>query len=438
MLTPTARLGLRLQSSALRVASSSSSSFLTTPAAVRSLATASKKKFDWHDAFDLNSQLTEDEQFIRDSARDYCQTKLLSRVVQANRNEKFDREIMNEMGEMGMLGATITGYGCAGVSSVAYGLIAREVEAVDSGYRSAMSVQSSLVMHPIHAYGTEAQREKYLPRLATGEIVGCFGLTEPNHGSDPGSMETTAKKVDGGYVLNGSKTWITNSPIADVFVIWANLEGKIRGFVLEKGTKGLSAPVIQGKFSLRASTTGMIMMDDVEVGEDALLPNVQGLKGPFGCLNNARYGIAWGSLGAAEACVRQAVDYTTQRKQFGTPLASFQLIQKKLADALTEISLGLQAALRVGRLKDEGKMIPEMVSIIKRNNCGKSLAIARECRDMLGGNGIQDEYHIIRHVMNLEAVNTYEGTHDVHALIIGRAITGIPAFHTSKVDAQPQ
>ncbi|KAJ3153228.1 hypothetical protein HDU89_000857 [Geranomyces variabilis] len=425
-------LARRTTLSALAPLSSSSSRALATAAA--------KAKFDWKDPFDMNSQLTEDEREIRDSARNYCQSKLLSRVIQANRHEKFDREIMNEFGEMGMLGATIDGYGCAGVSSVAYGLIAREVEAVDSGYRSAMSVQSSLVMHPIYAYGTEAQKEKYLPRLAKGELVGCFGLTEPNHGSDPGSMETTAKKVDGGYVINGSKTWITNSPIADVFIIWAKTveDGKIRGFILEKGMKGLTAPKIEGKFSLRASITGMIMMDEVRVSEDALLPNVVGLKGPFGCLNNARYGIAWGSLGAADACVRQAVEYTSERKQFGTPLASFQIIQKKLADAVTEINLGLQAALRVGRLKDEGRLAPEMVSIIKRNNCGKALDIARQCRDMLGGNGISDEYHIIRHVMNLEAVNTYEGTHDVHALIIGRAITGIPAFHTSKEHAQPQ
>ncbi|KAJ3177415.1 hypothetical protein HDU87_004434 [Geranomyces variabilis] len=425
-------LARRTTLSALAPLSSSSSRALATAAA--------KAKFDWKDPFDMNSQLTEDEREIRDSARNYCQSKLLSRVIQANRHEKFDREIMNEFGEMGMLGATIDGYGCAGVSSVAYGLIAREVEAVDSGYRSAMSVQSSLVMHPIYAYGTEAQKEKYLPRLAKGELVGCFGLTEPNHGSDPGSMETTAKKVDGGYIINGSKTWITNSPIADVFIIWAKTveDGKIRGFILEKGMKGLTAPKIEGKFSLRASITGMIMMDEVRVSEDALLPNVVGLKGPFGCLNNARYGIAWGSLGAADACVRQAVEYTSERKQFGTPLASFQIIQKKLADAVTEINLGLQAALRVGRLKDEGRLAPEMVSIIKRNNCGKALDIARQCRDMLGGNGISDEYHIIRHVMNLEAVNTYEGTHDVHALIIGRAITGIPAFHTSKEHAQPR
>ncbi|KAI8813489.1 acyl-CoA dehydrogenase/oxidase [Cladochytrium replicatum] len=397
----------------------------------RNYATGSSKfvPFDWQDAFNLNSQLTEEELAVRDTAHQYCQQKLLPRVLNAARNEVFERDIMNEMGELGLLGATIEGYGCSGVSSVAYGLIAREVERVDSGYRSAMSVQSSLVMYPIYAYGTEAQREKYLPRLAKGELVGCFGLTEPNHGSDPAGMETNAKKHGDVYVLNGSKTWITNSPIADVFVIWAKTEdGKIRGFILEKGMKGLTAPVIKGKMSLRASTTGMIMMDDVEVPAENLLPNVSGLKGPFGCLNNARYGIAWGTLGAAEACLTAARDYTLNRKQFGVPLARFQLIQKKMADALTEISIGLQACLQVGRLKDEGKIAPEMISIVKRNSCGKALAIAREARDMLGGNGISDEYHIIRHVTNLEAVNTYEGTHDIHALIIGRAITGLQAF----------
>ncbi|ORY46080.1 acyl-CoA dehydrogenase NM domain-like protein [Rhizoclosmatium globosum] len=338
---------------------------------------------------------------------------------------------MTEMGELGMLGATLEGYGCAGVSSVAYGLIAREVERIDSGYRSAMSVQSSLVMYPIYAYGSEAQREKYLPKLAQGKLIGCFGLTEPNHGSDPGSMETNAKKTADGYILNGSKTWITNSPIADVFVVWAKLDGVIRGFILEKGMKGLTAPKIEGKFSLRASITGQIVMDDVHVPAENLLPGVQGLKGPFGCLNNARYGISWGALGAAEACVAQARTYAIERLQFGRPLAANQLIQKKLADAVTEITLGLHASLQVGRLKDaEGapKLAPEMVSLVKRNNVGKSLAIAREMRDVLGGNGIQDEYHIIRHVMNLEAVNTYEGTHDVHALILGRGITGIQSF----------
>ncbi|KAI8604419.1 glutaryl-CoA dehydrogenase [Dissophora ornata] len=388
-------------------------------------------KYDWTDPLNLNSLLTEDEIAVRDVAREYCQEKLMPRITKANRYEQFDREILSEMGELGLLGSTIEGYGCAGVSSVAYGLTAREVERVDSGYRSAMSVQSSLVMHPIYAYGTEAQKEKWLPRLAKGEIVGCFGLTEPNHGSDPGSMETVAKKVNGHYVINGSKTWITNSPIADVFVIWAKDQSdgnKIKGFVLEKGMKGLSAPKIEGKFSLRASITGMIMMDDVEVPAENLLPNVHGLKGPFGCLNNARFGIAWGALGAAEFCLAQARDYTLNRKQFGVPLARFQLMQKKMADANTEIAIGLQACLQVGRLKDQGKVAPEMISMIKRNSCGKSLDIARNARDMLGGNGISDEYHIIRHVMNLEAVNTYEGTHDVHALILGRAITGLPAF----------
>ncbi|KAG0252969.1 hypothetical protein BGZ95_006479 [Linnemannia exigua] len=399
----------------------------------RTMASKSKAfvKYDWTDPLNLESQLTEDERSVRDVARDYCQDKLMSRVTMANRHEKFDREILSEMGELGLLGSTIEGYGCAGVSSVAYGLTAREVERVDSGYRSAMSVQSSLVMHPIYAYGTEEQKEKWLPRLAKGEIVGCFGLTEPNHGSDPGSMETVAKKVNGHYVLSGSKTWITNSPIADVFVVWAKdlSDGsKIKGFVLEKGMKGLSAPKIEGKFSLRASITGMIMMDDVEVPAENLLPNVHGLKGPFGCLNNARFGIAWGALGAAEFCLAQARDYTLNRKQFGVPLARFQLMQKKMADANTEIALGLQACLQVGRLKDEGKIAPEMISMIKRNSCGKALDIARTTRDMLGGNGISDEYHIIRHVMNLEAVNTYEGTHDVHALILGRAITGLASF----------
>ncbi|KAG0245724.1 glutaryl-CoA dehydrogenase [Mortierella sp. GBAus27b] len=403
--------------------------------AAHSRAMASKSnafvKYDWTDPLNLNSQLTEEEIAVRDVARDYCQEKLMPRVTKANRFEQFDREILSEMGELGLLGSTIDGYGCAGVSSVAYGLTAREVERVDSGYRSAMSVQSSLVMHPIYAYGTEAQKQKWLPRLAKGELVGCFGLTEPNHGSDPGSMETVAKKVNGHYVLSGSKTWITNSPIADVFVIWAKDQSdgnKIKGFVLEKGMKGLSAPKIEGKFSLRASITGMIMMDEVEVPEENLLPNVHGLKGPFGCLNNARFGIAWGALGAAEFCLAQARDYTLNRKQFGVPLARFQLMQKKMADANTEIAIGLQACLQVGRLKDEGKIAPEMISMIKRNSCGKALEIARNSRDMLGGNGISDEYHIIRHVMNLEAVNTYEGTHDVHALILGRAITGLPAF----------
>jgi len=388
-----------------------------------------KAVFQWDDPFLLEDQLTEDERMVRDSAREYCQEKLLPRVLEATRKERFDREIMNEMGALGFLGATIDGYGCAGVNHVCYGLIAREVERVDSGYRSAMSVQSSLVMHPIHAYGTEEQRKKYLPRLATGEIVGCFGLTEPNHGSDPGSMQTRAKKVGDGYVLTGSKMWITNSPIADVFVVWAKDDGGvIRGFILEKGMKGLSAPKIEGKMSLRASITGEVVMDEVHVPEANLLPGVQGLKGPFGCLNKARFGISWGALGAAEDCWHRARQYVLDRKQFGRPLAANQLIQLKLANMMTEISLGLQAVLRVGRLMDEGRATPEMVSIVKRNSCGKSLEIARIARDMHGGNGIADEFHVIRHVINLETVNTYEGTHDIHALILGRAQTGIQAF----------
>ncbi|KAI3661343.1 hypothetical protein MP638_007138, partial [Amoeboaphelidium occidentale] len=389
-------------------------------------------KFDWTDALNLNSRLTDEEKSIQESAREYSQDKLMSRIVEANRHEKFDRNILKEMGSLGILGPTLHGYGCAGVSSVAYGLITKEIESVDSGYRSAMSVQSSLVMFPIYKYGSEEQRKKYLPELAKGNLVGCFGLTEPNHGSDPAGMETSAKKKGNSWIISGSKTWITNSPIADVFVVWAKCEdGKIRGFILEKGMKGLSAPVIKGKFSLRASITGMIMMDEVEVPDSNRLPNVEGLKGPFGCLNNARYGIAWGTLGAAEACLKVAREYTLNRKQFGVPLASFQLIQKKMTDALTEISLGLQGCVQVGRLKDEGLAAPEMISLIKRNSCGKALEIARACRDMLGGNGISDEYHVIRHVMNLEAVNTYEGTHDVHALILGRGITGISAFETA-------
>ncbi|KAI9152449.1 hypothetical protein H9P43_009240 [Blastocladiella emersonii ATCC 22665] len=408
-------------------------------AARRTMATAKGPakfvKFDWEDALNLKGQLTEEETAVMESARAYAQEKLMPRVVNAFRNEKFDVEIMQEMGELGLLGATLDGYGCAGVSSVSYGLIAREVERVDSGYRSAMSVQSSLVMYPIYAYGTEAQREKFLPKLATGEFIGCFGLTEPNHGSDPSSMESVAKKnPDGSFTLNAQKSWITNSPHAHVAVVWAKCEwdGLIRGFIVERGMKGFQTPKIEGKFSLRASDTGMIFCDNVHLPAENMLPGVTGLKGPFGCLNNARYGIAWGTLGAAEACLSVARDYTLNRKQFGTPLAAFQLPQKKMADALTEISLGLQACIRVGRLKDEGKIAPEMISMIKRNSCGKSLAIARECRDMLGGNGIADEYHIIRHVCNLEAVNTYEGTHDVHALILGRGITGIPAFETKK------
>jgi len=388
-----------------------------------------KPTFQWDDPLLLEDQLTEDERMVRDSARAYCQEKLLPRVTEAHRHEKFDREIFNEMGELGFLGPTIEGYGCAGVNHVSYGLIAREVERVDSGYRSGMSVQSSLVMHPIHAYGTEEQRKKWLPKLATGELLGCFGLTEPNYGSDAGSMITRAKKADGGYVLNGAKMWISNSPYADIFVVWAKDDaGEIRGFVLEKGMKGLTAPKIEGKFSLRASPTGEVVMADVFVPEENLLPNVKGLKGPFGCLNKARYGIGWGAMGAAEFCWHAARQYTLDRKAFGKPLAANQLIQLKLSNMLTEIALGLQAALRVGRLMDEGRATPEMVSLIKRNNCGKALDIARVARDMHGGNGIADEFHVIRHVLNLEAVNTYEGTHDIHALILGRAQTGISAF----------
>ena len=394
-----------------------------------------KPSFQWDDAFLLNEQLSEDERAIVDAAHNFCQEKLQTRVLMAARHEKFDREIMNEFGSMGFLGSTIEGYGCAGLNYVSYGLVAREVERVDSGYRSAMSVQSSLVMHPIHEYGSEAQRQKYLPKLATGEWVGCFGLTEPNHGSDPASMITRAKPVDGGFIMKGAKMWITNAPIADVFVVWAKLEGEgegqsaIRGFILEKGMKGLTAPKIEGKMSLRASITGEIVMDDVFVPEENMLPNVSGLKGPFGCLNKARYGIAWGALGAAEDCWHRARQYTMDRVQFGRPLAQNQLIQKKLADMQTEISLGLQGCLRVGRLMDEGKSVPEMISLIKRNSCGKALDVARMARDMHGGNGIHDEYHVIRHMINLETVNTYEGTHDVHALILGRAQTGLQAFY---------
>ena len=386
------------------------------------------KTFSWEDPLLLERQLEEDERMVRDAAHSYCQDNLMTRVLEANRHEIFHREIMQEMGELGFLGPTIPEeYGGAGVNHVCYGLIAREVERVDSGYRSAMSVQSSLVMHPIHAFGSEELRRKYLPKLATGEWVGCFGLTEPNFGSDPGGMLTRAKKVDGGYRLSGSKTWITNSPIADVLVVWAKLDGVITGFVLERGMKGLETPKIEGKFALRASITGQIAMDDVFVPEENKL-DVEGLKGPFSCLNKARYGIAWGSMGAAEFCWMAARQYTLERKQFGRPLAATQLIQKKLADMQTEITLGLQSVLRLGRLIDEGEWAPEMVSLLKRNNCGKALDIARTARDMHGGNGIADEYHVIRHVMNLEAVNTYEGTHDVHALILGRAQTGIQAF----------
>jgi len=388
-----------------------------------------KAVFQWDDPLLLEEQLAEDERMVRDAARSYCQEKLLPRVIEANRREHFHREILDEMGTLGFLGSTLEGYGCAGVSHVCYGLIAREVERVDSGYRSAMSVQSSLVMHPIHAYGTETQRQKYLPKLATGEWVGCFGLTEPNHGSDPGSMETRARLASGGHVLHGQKMWITNSPIADVFVVWAKDDsGEIRGFVLERGMKGLSTPKIEGKFSLRASVTGEIVMDEVFVPEENAFPEVRGLQGPFGCLNKARYGIAWGALGAAEFCWHAARRYTLERKQFGRPLAANQLVQKKLADMQTEITLGLQAVLRLGRLMDQGRAAPEMISLLKRNNCGKALEVARLARDMHGGNGIADEYHVIRHVMNLETVNTYEGTHDIHALILGRAQTGIQAF----------
>jgi glutaryl-CoA dehydrogenase len=390
---------------------------------------ASEAPFRWEDPLLLDDQLTPEERLLQASARDYCQAKLQPRILEANRHEQFDREILRELGELGLLGSTLTGYGCAGASYVCYGLAAREVERVDSGYRSCMSVQSSLVMYPIHAYGSEAQREKYLPGLAKGELVGCFGLTEPDAGSDPGSMRSRARKTPGGWVLTGTKMWITNSPIADVFIVWVKDDaGVVRGFILEKGMKGLSAPKIEGKFSLRASVTGEIVMDEVEVPDGQLLPEVSGLKGPFGCLTRARYGIAWGAMGAAEACMHAARGYTLARKQFGRPLAATQLIQLKLANMQTEIALGLQAALRVGRLMDEGRATPEMVSLIKRNNAGKALEIARAARDMHGGNGISDAFHVVRHMMNLEAVNTYEGTHDVHALVLGRAITGIQAF----------
>ncbi|MDB6182011.1 acyl-CoA dehydrogenase [Paracoccus fistulariae] len=389
-------------------------------------------RFDWEDPFRLDEQLSEEERMLRDAARAYAQDKLQSRVIDAFRDEETDPAIFREMGEMGLLGVTVPEeYGGLGASYVAYGLVAREVERVDSGYRSMMSVQSSLVMYPIYAYGSEEQRRKYLPKLASGEWIGCFGLTEPDAGSDPAGMKTTARKTDTGYVLNGSKMWISNSPIADVFVVWAKSDahgGKIRGFVLDKGTKGLSAPKIGGKLSLRASITGEIVMENVEVGEDALLPNVEGLKGPFGCLNRARYGISWGVMGAAEFCLNAARQYGLDRQQFGKPLAQTQLHQLKMANMLTEIALGLQGSLRVGRLMDEAQAAPEMISIIKRNNCGKALEIARWARDMHGGNGISEEYQVIRHMMNLETVNTYEGTHDVHALILGRAITGLQAF----------
>ncbi len=383
----------------------------------------------WDDLFLLENQLSEEQRLIRDSARRYCQEKLMPRVLEANRHEIFHTEIMREMGESGLLGITIDGYGCAGASYVSYGLVAREVERVDSGYRSAMSVQSSLVMHPVHAYGTEQQKQQFLPKLASGELIGCFGLTEPDSGSDPASMKTRARKVEGGYLLSGNKMWITNSPVADLFVVWAkDDDNDIRGFILEKGMQGLSAPKIEGKFALRASITGEIVMDEVFVPEENRFPTIKGLSGPFGCLNRARYGIAWGALGAAEFCWHAARQYTLDRKQFSRPLAATQLIQKKLADMQTEIVLGLQGCLRVGQLLDSGDFIPEMISLIKRNSCGKALDIVRNSRDMHGGNGISDEFHVIRHLMNLEAVNTYEGTHDIHALILGRAQTGLQAF----------
>ncbi|MFQ5985568.1 MAG: acyl-CoA dehydrogenase [Alphaproteobacteria bacterium] len=392
---------------------------------------AAKPAFRWDDPFLLDDQLSEEERLIRDTARQYAQEKLMPRVLEANRYERVDRDVFTEMGRLGFLGATLEGYGCAGVNLVSYGLVAREIEWVDSGYRSMMSVQSSLAMHSIHAYGTEEQRQKFLPKLAAGEWVGCFGLTEPDYGSDAGGIKARAHKAKGGFVLKGSKMWITNSPIADVFVVWAkDDDGEIRGFLLEKGMAGLSAPAIEGKFSLRVSPTGEIVMDDVFVSEENVLPGAKGLKAAFGCLNNARYGIAWGALGAAEFCWHAARQYTLDRTQFGRPLAANQLIQKKLADMQTEIAIGLQACLRVGRLRDEGCAAAEMISLVKRNSCGKALDIARMARDMHGGNGIADEFHVIRHVMNLEAVNTYEGTHDIHALILGRAQTGIQAFQS--------
>jgi glutaryl-CoA dehydrogenase len=385
--------------------------------------------FNWEDPLDLESELTEEERMVRDTARGYAQDKLFPRVLTAYREERFDREIMSEMGALGLLGATVPEeYGGAGLGYVAYGLIAREVERVDSGYRSAMSVQSSLVMHPILAYGTPAQRRKYLPKLARGELVGCFGLTEPDHGSDPGSMVTRAERASGGFVLNGAKTWISNSPIADVAVVWAKLDNVIRGFIVERGTKGFATPKIEGKLSLRASTTGEVVLENAFVPEENLLPNVKGLAGPFGCLNRARYGIAWGSMGAAEFCWHRARQYVLDRKQFGRPLAANQLIQKKLADMQTEITLGLHGALRLGRMMDAGTAAPAAISLMKRNNCGKALDVARQARDMHGGNGISDEFHVMRVLSNLETVNTYEGTHDIHALILGRAQTGIQAF----------
>ncbi|TCD64027.1 hypothetical protein EIP91_004661 [Steccherinum ochraceum] len=396
----------------------------------RLASTATKQRFNWEDPLLLETALTEDEIAIRDTARDFCQERLAPRVLENLRTEEFDPKILSEMGDMGLLGVTIDGYGCAGATNVAYGLVAREVERVDSGFRSAASVQSSLVMHPIHEYGTDSQKEKYLPRLAKGEIIGCFGLTEPNHGSDPGSMETVATEVDGGFVLNGSKTWITNAPIADVFIVWARCkwDDKVRGFILEKGTQGLSAPAIKNKLALRCSITGSIFMDNVRVGHDSLLPKVEGLKGPFGCLNSARFGISWGAMGALEDSIARTREYALERHQFGRPLAGFQLVQKKLADAQTEVALGLHASLQVGRLKDQGKVTPEMISLVKRNNAGKALEHSRKVLDILGGNACSDEYHVGRHVANLQVVNTYEGTHDIHALILGKAITGVSAF----------
>jgi glutaryl-CoA dehydrogenase len=390
---------------------------------------STKTAFQWDDPLLLDDLLSDEERMVRDTARAYCQEKLMPRVIEANRHEKFHREIMNEFGELGLLGPTIEGYGCAGVNHVCYGLIAREVERVDSGYRSALSVQSSLVMYPISAFGSEAQKQKYLPKMATGEWIGCFGLTEPDAGSDPAGMATRGRKTDGGWLVSGAKMWITNAPLADVLLVWGkDDEGVIRGFILERGMKGLSTPKIEGKFSLRSSVTGEVVMDNVFVPDENVLPDVSGLKGPFSCLNKARYGIAWGALGAAEFCWHAARSYTLDRKQFGRPLAANQLVQLKLVNMQTEITLGLHAALRLGRLIDQDRVAPEMISILKRNSCGKALDIARVARDMHGGNGISDEFHVIRHVMNLEAVNTYEGTHDIHALILGRALTGIPAF----------
>ncbi|RSH86559.1 uncharacterized protein EHS24_004828 [Apiotrichum porosum] len=399
----------------------------------RTMASAKFAQYNWEDPLNLQSLLTDEEQAIQETARSFAQENLLPRVTEAYRNENFDPEVMREMGSLGLLGATIKGYGCAGVSSVAYGLIAREVERVDSGYRSAMSVQSSLVMHPIHEFGTEAQKEKFLPKLATGELIGCFGLTEPNHGSDPSSMETTATKTANGWVLNGSKTWISNAPVADVFVIWARVvengqKGKVRGFIIEKGAEGLSAPKIKHKLALRASVTGSVFMDNVQVGEDSLLPKSGGLGSPFSCLNSARFGIAWGVMGALEDSIFRAREYALERKQFNRPLASFQLVQKKLVDANTEATLGLLGALQLGRLKDEGKWCPDMVSLMKRNNCGNALQHTRILLDIFGGNACSDEYHVGRHEANLQVTNTYEGTFDIHTLILGKAMTGIPAF----------